>query len=298
MRFGIVGSFGAAEQIVALGAAAEEHGWDGFFSWDAISLTVPEAANPLGAVAAWDPMTILGAVAARTSRITLGALIFAVPRREPWKLAREALTVDHLSGGRLVLPGGIGVADDAGVTGVRGGLRSVRDRARAMDESLEFLARSWTGEPFEHDGQFYGISQVQIVPPPVTRGRIPVWPVGVWPAPRSMRRAARWDGVVLQRGADSDGEGSLRPDEVADAVAWLREERDRLRSAGTPVAEQFDVVVEGELPADRAEAGAQVRAYAEAGATWFIEAYWDPGTATPEAQLERVRSGPPTLAGR
>ncbi|NLF06016.1 MAG: hypothetical protein GX593_13585, partial [Actinomycetales bacterium] len=94
----------------------------------------------------------------------------------------------------------------------------------------------------------------------------------------------------------SDGEGTLRPDEVAEAVAWLRDERARLRSEGFAVAEEFDVVLDGELPADRAAAGALAREYADAGATWFIEAYWRPSVATPEFQLERVRSGPPLLS--
>src|SRR5690554_1502672 len=272
MRFGFVGSYGGAAELVEIGLAAEKHGWDGYFSWDGISLTSTSewSGQPLSQVEAWDPMALLGAVAVQTSRVRLGAIVFAVPRREPWKLAREALTVDHLSRGRLVLPVGIGVPDDAAVAGVRGGLSTVRDRARAMDESLEFLAKAWTGEVFAHDGEYFGISDVQFVPRPVQLPRIPVWPVGVWPAPRSMRRAARWDGVMLQRGAGSDGEGTLRPDEVAEAVAWLHTERERLRSEGAELPEEFDVVVEGEMPADRAEASELARAYAEAGATWFI----------------------------
>src|SRR5690554_8048002 len=143
MKFGFVGSFGTAHQIVEIAVAAEEHGWDGFFTWDGVSLTSTSewSGQPLSQVDTWDPMTILGAVATQTSRVRLGAIVFAVPRREPWKLAREALTVDHLSGGRLVLPVGIGVPDDAAVTGVRGGLQTVLDRARAMDESLEFLTK-------------------------------------------------------------------------------------------------------------------------------------------------------------
>ena len=296
MRFGFVGSFGTAHQIVEIAVATEEHGWDGFFTWDAISLTAAGTSEgALAPVDVWDPFALLGAVATLTSRVRLGALVFAVPRREPWKLAREALTVDHLSGGRLVLPVGIGVPDDAAVSTVRGGLATVRERARALDESLEFLERAWTGERFSFDGEHYGIGEVQLVPRPVQLPRIPVWPVAVWPAPRSMRRGARWDGALLQRGAGSTGEGPLRPEEVAEAVAWLRAERERLRGEGAVLSEQFDVAVEGELPADRDEAGALARAYADAGATWFVEAYWQPTSATPEAQLERVRSGPPRL---
>src|SRR5690554_3806283 len=297
MRFGFVGSYGRAEQILEIASATEEHGWDGFFTWDGISLTAQGwSEGTLAALEVWDPFALLAAVAAQTSRVRLGAIVFAVPRRQPWKLAREALTVEHLSQGRLVLPVGIGVPEDAAVSGARDSLTTVRDRARAMDESLEFLAKAWTGELFSHDGEYYGITDVQFLPRPVQRPRVPVWPVGVWPAPRSMRRTARWDGVMLQRGAGSDGEGMLRPDEVADAVSWLRVERERLHGEGFPLAEELDVVVEGELPADRDAAGALAREYADAGATWLIEAYWRPETATPAFQLDRVRSGPPRLA--
>src|SRR5690554_2420477 len=107
MRFGFVGSYGSAAQMVEIALAAEEHGWDGFFTWDGISLTSEGwSEGTLAALDVWDPFTLLGAVATRTSRLRLGAIVFAVPRREPWKLAREALTVDHLSEGRLVLPVG------------------------------------------------------------------------------------------------------------------------------------------------------------------------------------------------
>jgi len=64
---------------------------------------------------------------------------------------------------------------------------------------------------------------------------------------------------------------------------------------GAP-ADSLVRVVEGELPADRDAAGALAREYADAGATWLIEAYWRPETATPAFQLDRVRSGPPRLA--
>lgn len=297
MRFGFVGSYGRAEQILEIASATEEHGWDGFFTWDGISLTAQGwSEGTLAALEVWDPFALLAAVAARTSRVRLGAIVFAVPRRDPWKLAREALTVDHLSSGRLVLPVGIGVPDDAAVSTARGALPTVRDRARALDESLEFLERAWTGEVFSFDGEYFGIGDVQFAPQPVQRPRIPVWPVAVWPAPRSLRRGARWDGVLLQRGAGSEGEGMLRPEEVAQAVTWLSGERERLRGEGAELPEHFEVAVEGELPADRDEAGALAREYADAGATWLVEAYWQASSATPEMQLERVRSGPPRLA--
>ena len=104
MEFGFVAATGDAGETVDLAVAVEEHGWDGFFTWDALSVGDPVV---------WDPWTLLGAVAARTSRVRLGAVVFAPPRHQPWTLVRQVQTLDHLSGGRLVLPVGLGVADDA-----------------------------------------------------------------------------------------------------------------------------------------------------------------------------------------
>src|SRR5690606_14096889 len=147
MRFGFVGSHGRAEQILEIASATEEHGWDGFFTWDGISLTAQGwSEGTLAALEVWDPFALLAAVAARASRVRLGAIVFAVPRREPWKLAREALTVDHLSSGRLVLPVGIGVPDDAAVSTARGGLAAVREGAPGPDERPEVPVGPTTGE--------------------------------------------------------------------------------------------------------------------------------------------------------
>ncbi|MGO3485494.1 MAG: LLM class flavin-dependent oxidoreductase, partial [Cellulosimicrobium funkei] len=107
IKVGVVGSFGSAAQVLEMAVGAEDAGWDGFFSWDGLSLlSMP--------VDTFDPWAVLAAAAVRTERITLGAMVFALPRRKPWEVVRQALTVDHLSGGRLVLPVGVGVLDDGG----------------------------------------------------------------------------------------------------------------------------------------------------------------------------------------
>ena len=97
-----------------------------------------------------------------------------------------------------------------------------------------------------------------------------------------MARAARWDGVVLQ---PTGGRELLTADDVAEAVAWIREHR-----GGNLTG--YDVVVQDVLPADPAAARDLVAAHEEAGATWFVDSRWDPGV-TPEALLELARQGPP-----
>lgn len=276
MRFGITGTWGSPRELVEHAIAAEAAGWDGWFTWDGVSL---------GASPSWAPWTVLGAVATATERLRLGAMVFAPARRQPWELVRDVLTTDHLSDGRLVLPVGLGVTDDAAVGRVRGLPSTPRDRARLLDEHLDFLVRALTGEPVAFDGSQHGIDGAVFRPLPLQRPRPPVWVVGGWPSDRSLARAARWDGVVLQRLRSLD---PLTPRDVAAATARVLELRAEAGLAGEP----FDVVLDGQLPADPAQRTDQVAALAEAGVTWWVESHWAE-TTTPADLLALARGGPP-----
>ena len=284
VRFGLVASNGTVAQTVRLAREAEAHGWDGFFTWDGIGV---------GPMDTWDPWALLGALAVSTERIRLGAMVFALARRRPWKVAREAITVDHLSGGRLIMPVGLGAADDGGFTRVSGEATTRRERAERVDDALAILERAWTGEPFSYTGRHHAVHGLQVRPRPVQVPRIPVWCVGAWPSERSMGRAARWDGVIPQSRTSS---GPVSPAQVSEVVAWAVERRRELaerepeRHLGV-----FDVVVDGELPADPAAAAELAGSYAAAGATWWIESRWDERGA-PDALLELARQGPPRPA--
>ncbi|SDK33847.1 Luciferase-like monooxygenase [Nocardioides sp. YR527] len=278
MKFGFVGSFGTPAQHVALAREAEAHGWDGFFTWDAISM------GSFGPT--WDPFAVLASVAAVTERITLGAMVFAVPRHRPWEFAQRALTVDHLSGGRLVLPVGVGVLDDQGYTSVDGQLTGLKERAELLDDLLGFLEQSWSGEPFTFAGKHIHVGEMVFPEPPVN-GRIPVWPVGVWdaerPSVKNLRRTLRWDGIVAQIHSSMEEPG---PAEIAALATWLG---DHAEEPGKP----FEIVTPGQLSGDREQDAELARARADAGATWWIESWWDPETTTSETLLEKVRQGPP-----
>ncbi len=129
MQVGYVCTGGPAAEQVRVAEAVEECGWDGFFTWDALSVA---------GMSTWDPWALLAAVAVRTTRVRLGAIVFAPARHEPATLARQVQTVDHLSEGRLVLPVGLGVSDDAAYSG----LGRSRRRARARR-----TARRCSGDP-------------------------------------------------------------------------------------------------------------------------------------------------------
>ena len=97
------GTFGQAQIVAELAQEAEAAGWDGFFLWDHLFADGDSQDGPVA-----DPWISLAAIAAQTQRIRLGALITPFARRRPWKLARETVTLDHLSKGRLVVGAGIG----------------------------------------------------------------------------------------------------------------------------------------------------------------------------------------------
>lgn len=285
MRYGFIGSYGSPAEQVRLARECETHGWDGFFTWDGVSLDAGE----FDAGPTWDPFSLLAAAATVTERITLGAMVFAVPRRRPWELAQQALTVDHLSGGRLVLPVGVGVPIDRAFTSVPEQRESLRERARLLDDNLAWLERAWNTEVFDFEGEFVSTGDFEFPLAPVG-GRIPVWPVGVWdaarPPKRSLDRALRWDGIVPQVRGNSPEDAEPTTDDIAALAGWVAERRPDL---------PFEIVFQGRFDSDPAIAAEQARAAEEAGVTWWVESWWDPDTVTPEWLLERTRQGPPQV---
>ena len=276
MQYGIVITHGDPRTAAELAAEAEAAGWDGVFTYDAIAIGEGEM---------WDPWILLAAMASATERIRLGAMVFAPSRRRPWKLARELTTLDHLSGGRVVFPVGLGALDDAGFGNV-GEATDARTRARRLDETLAIIDGLATGEPFGFAGEHYRFDPMTFRPTPVQRPRVPVWVVGAWPHERSMRRAIRWDGVVVQA-LGPDGAPASGPEVLPEIVAWIGRER-----AAAGLTGPFEIVVDGTTPAgDAAAAATEVKRHEAAGATWWIEADW---AHTMGAALRtRIAAGPP-----
>jgi alkanesulfonate monooxygenase SsuD/methylene tetrahydromethanopterin reductase-like flavin-dependent oxidoreductase (luciferase family) len=228
-----------------LAQRAQERGWDGFFLWDHVAYRPPVREIS-------DPWVSLAAIATSTSSIRLGPLVTPLSRRRVHKLARETVTLDRLSGGRLTLGVGLG-SGDTGELEPFGELSDPPERARALDAGLERLSDLWAGE-FE--------------PRPLQRPRIPVWVAARWPSRRPVRRAARWDGLFpIELPA---------PAELAELAAELKAERE-------PGAGAFDLVAEiapGEDPAP----------WQAAGATWVLSGFGS--SPRRELVREVIESGP------
>ena len=162
--------------VIGLGVAAEQAGFDGFFLWDHLVFADTGQGPPI-----LDPWQILAVVATQTSRIRLGTMITPVPRRRPWQLAKETVTLDRLSGGRVILGVGLGSPPYADF-GIFHEPTANRERAALLDEGLEVLAGLWTGERFSYQGTHFTLDPVRFSPVPVQQPRIPVWVGGVLPA--------------------------------------------------------------------------------------------------------------------
>jgi alkanesulfonate monooxygenase SsuD/methylene tetrahydromethanopterin reductase-like flavin-dependent oxidoreductase (luciferase family) len=259
---------------IALARDAESAGWDGFFVWDHLL-----AWN--GNVVA-DPWILLAAIATSTERIRLGTMVTPLPRRRPWQVVRQVVTLDHLSGGRAVLGVGLGFPphEEFELFGESG---DATIRAELLDEGLEIIAGLMRGGAFSFAGRHFRIDDVAFAPTPVQAPRVPIWVAGAWPHRRPFRRAARFDGVV-PIALDADGE------EVPIDVATMRQEvgyADGFRAEDAP----FDRIFTGYLPDDPGEALAEEAELASFGVTWWQVS---PGMGEAPADVAAwIRRGPP-----
>ena len=92
-------------------------------------------------------------MAAATRRLRIGVLVTPLARRRPWQVARQATTVDHLSGGRMTLGAGLGFSDVDFIP--FGEEWDARTRAEMLDEALSVVAGLWTGAPFSFTGRHF-----------------------------------------------------------------------------------------------------------------------------------------------
>jgi alkanesulfonate monooxygenase SsuD/methylene tetrahydromethanopterin reductase-like flavin-dependent oxidoreductase (luciferase family) len=264
MNYGFI-LMGNPTKVVEFAQEAEAAGWDGVFLSD-------------DWMTAWIMLT---AIAMRTHRIRLGTMLTPLPEQLPWYVAAQTATLDHLSGGRVILTAGLGILewDQAGSL-------NNKVRAQRLDEALEILASRWRSKPlstaslshYAHVQEMHSSVEVGTYTP-LQNPRIPIWVVG-GPKQRQLQRAARWDGAVIG--------GS--PEELRVRKAAI----EALRTSSVPL----DIITEGETPHDDpVRAASIVRPYAEAGATWWLESMWEwEGVTRPYDMPTRIRSGPPRIS--
>lgn len=151
--------------------ALERHRFDSLWLSEKISDAAP------------DPLVAMAYGAGRTTNLKFGMSVMVLPGRNPVVLAKELATLASMSGGRLLPAFGLGVVNpiEQQAFGVE---RS--QRAKIFDESLAVMKQCWTGEPFEHHGEFFDYDGVRVLPAPK---RMDVWLGGL--APSELKRVGR-----------------------------------------------------------------------------------------------------------
>ena len=250
--------------VADLAEEAEAAGWDGMFVWDHMLYRAPVADIA-------DPWVTLAAVARATTRLVVGPMVTPVPRRRPHKLARETLSLDRLSGGRLVFGAGLG-GDPGRELSALGEETDPVARGRMLDEGLGVLVRLWSGQEVDHRGEWYVADRVTFRPPAASPPRpIPVWLGARRSYTAPLVRAARFDGVFPI--------GLSSPADLTDMLAVVVAHR----PGGL---EGYDVAVQGTIDESP-------EPWVEAGATWWLVRF-DPFTVTVDEVRDALGRRPVT----
>ncbi len=234
------------EQWVALAKACEDNGFEALFRSD--HYVSVEGKSERSSLDAW---TTLAALAAVTSRIRLGTLVSPATFRHPSVLAKSAVTVDQVSGGRAELGLGAGWHElEHRTYGFP--FADLKTRMDVMAEQLEIIARSFDEEPLTFEGRHYTIENLDARPKPVQHPRLPII-IGGSAGPRSLKLAARW--------ADEYNTVFSTPEVVAErrdkfAEAWDEAGRD-------PAGLVFSVMTAVCVGSDEADFRARAKRLAE-----------------------------------
>jgi alkanesulfonate monooxygenase SsuD/methylene tetrahydromethanopterin reductase-like flavin-dependent oxidoreductase (luciferase family) len=228
LRFGLFLSQAsrAWDEVLEDFLLAEELGFD--HAWLVDHLVDTDGGPDDGCLEGW---TLLAAIAARTSRIRLGVLVSSNTFRHPALLLKQAVTVDHVSGGRLILGIGTGWHEDEhdryGID-----LPAAGERVDRFEEAVQLITLLMTQERTTFEGRHYQLHDARLRPRPVQRPRIPILIAAH--RPRMLRIAARyadqWDTFAAMAGAATDGLES----EIADRISALD---DACREIGRDPAE-------------------------------------------------------------
>ena len=223
------------DEWVALANAAEDAGLEGLFRSDHYSAIVQPLAGSL------DAWATLAALAPLTSTLRLGTMVSPTTFRHPSVLARTALTVDHISGGRVELGMGAGWYEREHLeNGIP--FLDVKARFDLFAEQIEIVVRTWTEEGFDHDGTHYTLRSQTALPKPLQQPHPPLILGG---------RAKR-------RGAELAARFATEYNTPDSSPAELRETRDRLDAACEPIGRDpatlpLSMMVTAVVGRDRAE---------------------------------------------
>jgi alkanesulfonate monooxygenase SsuD/methylene tetrahydromethanopterin reductase-like flavin-dependent oxidoreductase (luciferase family) len=210
------------DQLVERAQAAEAAGFTGLALMDHLAPPFAEE-HPM-----YEAMALAGWLLARTERLKVSHLVLCDAFRHPSVLAREAVTLDHASGGRFELGIGSGSApDELAKYGID--MPSARDRTDRLTETLDVITRLWTGEPVDHHGAHFDLTEAAQRPTPLTSIPLIIGGAG----PRTMQLVAQyadwWNCPVhrLDKLNEMRGRVGKARVSVQERIAYVKEESER-----------------------------------------------------------------------
>ncbi len=288
MKFGVsVGNLGAfgdepgVQACLQLAETAEQLGYDSVWVSDHVVRPVDQESlypynqsgtrpppQPDSRIS--EPLTVLAALAARTTRVRLGTSVLIIPYRNPLILANTLATIDQISRGRVIL--GIGVGWQKEEFEALGVGEFYASRGRVTDEWMEICIKLWTNQPpVAYEGRFARFPDVNLGQVPVQKPHIPIWVGGKTPA--AHRRVARYGNGYLGIGSS--------PQELKEEIAAVKQEM----MAQDRDPDSLVVAMSGGVAADsREELIDRLGQYAEAGLDHLV--------GTPTTLLQRTATSP------
>jgi F420-dependent oxidoreductase-like protein len=207
LRFGLKLSQNATiDQLRGLWHLADEAGFDSCWVMDHFATLGPRDDGPI-----FETWTMLAAMAQLTTRVRIGCAVVGNTYRHPAVLAKMAVTVDHVSGGRLEFGIGAGWAENEhAMLGLEFGTRN--DRADRLEESVQIIRSLWTRPRTTFEGNHYRLRDAVAEPKPIQKPYPPIWIGGSGPK-RTLRITAEYADVWNAAGGS--------PQEVAASSAIL-----------------------------------------------------------------------------
>ncbi|GAA2542383.1 TIGR03619 family F420-dependent LLM class oxidoreductase [Winogradskya consettensis] len=273
----VAGVWADPMSVTGFAMRAEELGYHGLWAFQRLLAGVDQELAPVYR-SVLDPMLALTYAAARTTQIRLGVAVINLPYVSPAYLAKQASTLDVLSGGRFDLGLGTGWSEvEFAATN-----SDPNPRGRRTEEYLAVLATLFNDKVSAYEGEFYTVPPSSMAPAPVQAGGPPILLGGT--ADVALRRAGRlaagWVSSsrasfeeiargtqIVRRAAEESGRD---PDEVRIVVRGVV--RPGLRDDSVPLSGTWEQI----------KGGAEL--YAEAGVTeLFYDLNWDPNIGSPDA---------------
>jgi F420-dependent oxidoreductase-like protein len=278
LRFGLKLSQNATiDTLTTIWGIADDSGFDHCWNMDHFASLGGD--DTLDIFEAW---TLLAGMAARTTRTRVGCSVTGNTYRHPAVLAKAAVTVDHLSGGRLEFGIGAGWAENEHtMLGLPFG--TARDRADWLEEALPIIRSLWTEPRTTFTGKHYLLAEAVAEPKPVQTPHPPIWIGGVGRR-RTLRMAAEHAAVWNAPGGS--------PEEVAELSAVLDGHCADVGRDPAEIRRSVQIRVPAE-PAEMAGLVEQVAGFTAVGVTEIILIV----AAEPVAQAERVAELLPELRG-